>query len=140
MTTIPASRLQQAVYALLKDNKALSARLQGIHDEPPHDGSLPYLSLGDTRLTENSVKDRRGMTISLEVNLWTGGHSQMEVKDLVALADEALTGMVPDVPGFSLLPLMLKGVSFVRQFGENGSLYRGRLAYDAIVFEADWEA
>lgn len=136
MTAIAASQFQQAVFALLQGDAALVARLQGIYDEPPVDAPLPYLSLGETRLSANGVKDRDGTKIQFEVNLWSADRSQMDMKEMTALVASALTGTKPSVPGHELVMLRFENATIVRQFMEGGSLYRGRLSFYAQLFEA----
>lgn len=135
MIAFTASRLQQAVYAALVSDPALVARLEGLYDEPPVGAPLPYLSLGETRVTDSSVKDRDGLAIEFDVNLWTDTASQMDVKDLMAVAREALEAAQLNVPGHDLLEVRLTAANTTRQFSARGSLMRGHLVYRAQLYE-----
>lgn len=136
MTAFAAHQLQQAVFALLAGDASLKARVTGVYDEPPFDARPPYVAFGETQLRDTGVKGRDGATISFDVVVWSAEPSQMEAKELMALADGLLSGADPDVPGYELVDIKLGSASVITQFSEAGSLYRGRLSYSARLFDA----
>lgn len=137
MTGLVTHKLQEAVYAALAADEALSLRLSGVYDQPVTGASYPYLMMGDTNMAQNSVKDIEGVRISFDILLWSDEPSQMEVKELMALADAVLHENDLSVVGADLVQLRLQNAGVMRQFNEQGSLYRGRLSYSATLYNAN---
>ena len=136
MEAFAASKLQEAVYTALETDGALKARVNGIYDEPQPGATLPYVSMGDTRLSNDSLKDISGAKIQFDIVAWSNEASQMEAKELMQLIVSAIGESNPALPGFDLLDIRLQNASIVRQFSELGRLYRGTLSYIASVYEA----
>ncbi len=135
MTALCAHQLQVAVFEALAADTALSARLTGVYDEPPAEARYPFLAFGETNVRENGLKDRDGVTINFDVFLWSAEASQMEVKELMALADKVLHSAGLLVQGHDLITLKMISAGVIRQFNEQGSLYRGRLSYSALLYD-----
>ena len=134
MTAMASHRLQEAVFEVLSKDETLAAQVAGIYDEPPADAPFPYLAMGDTNVTIQDLKDRDGAQITFDVTLWSDEPSQMQVKELMAHTDAALHHTDLPLVGFDLVYLRLVSAGVVRQWNEQGSLYRGRLSYSALVY------
>ncbi len=134
MTAMASHRLQEAVYTALAADDNLSALLRGVYDEPPVGAAYPYAALGDTNISVNDLKDRDGAQVNFEVTVWSNEPSQMQVKELMAEVDRVLHRADIPLVGFDLVYLRLASAGVVRQWNENGSLYRGRLSYSALIY------
>jgi len=135
MTAMACHRLQEAVYTALGADTDLTAVLNGIYDEAPTAAKYPYLAMGDTTVRPSDLKDRDGAQISFDITLWSNEPSQMQVKELMAVADKVLHRADVPIVGHDLVTLRLQSAGVVRQWNEEGSLYRGRLTYSALVYE-----
>lgn len=135
MTSLVAHTLQEVVYAALSSDAKLSQRVGGIYDQPVTEASFPYIAMGDTNITPGLVKDRTGGRITFEIVIWSKEPSQMETKELMAIADNVFAGGELETLAFDLVQIRLQNASVVRQFNEEGSLYRGRMNYTAVVYE-----
>ncbi|MFC3051653.1 DUF3168 domain-containing protein [Kordiimonas pumila] len=134
MTAMACFRLQEAVFAALAAATSLSALVTGVYDEAPTGASYPYAAMGGTNLQPNDLKDRDGASISFDIILWSKEPSQLEVKELMAEVDRVLDKAALGVVGYSLVSLRLQSAAVTRQWNEDGSLYRGRLTYAALVY------
>jgi len=136
MSVGAAVKLQEAVFAALQADTGLGFMLSGIYDEAPAEASYPYLAMGETNLRDGRLKDTSGSTISFDLMVWSAEASQMQVKELMAAVDTSLGGANISLVGYDLITLRLVSASTVRQWSEEGSLYRGRLSYSALVYAA----
>ncbi|MCK0068039.1 DUF3168 domain-containing protein [Kordiimonas laminariae] len=134
MTAMASHRLQEAVFHALKHDETVSAQMCGIYDEPPTGARFPYLVMGDTNIAVQDLKDREGVQITFDVTLWSDEPSQMQVKELMAHTDAVLHEADLALVGFDLVYLRLANGGVIRQWNEQGSLYRGRLSYSALVY------
>ena len=135
MTAMASHKLQEAVFAALSGDEELQVCLNGIYDEAPVAATYPYLTMGETNHQPSDLKDRDGAQISFGLLLWSNEASQMQVKELMAKVDETLSGKALDLVSYDMISLRLQNASVVRQWTEEGSLYRGRLTYSATVYE-----
>lgn len=135
MSGLVAHTLQEVVYAALTSDAMLSQRVDGIYDQPLTGAAFPYIAMGDTNITPGLVKDRAGSRITFEIVVWSNEASQMEAKELMTIVDNVFAGGELETLAFDLVQIRLQNASVVRQFNEEGSLYRGRMSYTAQVYE-----
>jgi hypothetical protein len=78
MTIAASAALRAAVHAALTTDGALIAALGGpkIYDEPPREAAFPYVTLGETRISDLSVDNEPGLEHQLTLHAWSrqGGH------------------------------------------------------------------
>ena len=134
MTAMASHRLQEAVFTALAENTDLQADVSAVYDEAPIDAAYPYIAMGDTNLRPSDLKDRDGAQISFDITIWSNEPSQMQVKELMERVDGVLDKADLSLVGFALVTLRLQNAGVVRQWNEEGSLYRGRLTYNALVY------
>ncbi len=135
MTALVCHKLQEALYAHLKDDSVLMGLLAGIYDEVPTGSALPYLTFGETRADGMALKDRDCSQIAFDIMVWSEDHGQMEVKELMAEVDRAMKSFEPDVLDVSFAGLRFIGSNTIRQITPEHMLYRGRLAYRIRAYE-----
>ena len=80
MPTAAAAALRAAVHDALTADASLTALLGGakIYDEPPRAAAYPYVTLGETRISDYSDGDGPGEELQLTVHAWSrqGGHRE----------------------------------------------------------------
>jgi hypothetical protein len=135
VTALLCDRLQQTVYRRLETEERLATQLAGIYDEVPEGAALPCLTMGETTMEGADLKDIAGTNITFTLFILSDEPGQMQVKELMAAVDECLNRFVPAVPGARAGELMLTNAGVTRQFTENGSRYRGRMAYRVKLYE-----
>jgi hypothetical protein len=133
-TALIAHKVQEAVYAALTTDENLTVALSGIFDQPPTDAAFPYLAMGETNYSPQRTKSVDSGRINFSLIVWSDEQSQMETKELMAQIDTVLQAAELAVIGFDLLELRLQNASVMRQFNEQGSLYKGRLTYAITVY------
>ncbi len=126
--------LQQAIFQRLANDETVSALLTGIHDEVPEGAAPPYLTLGETGMEGADLKDIPATVVTFSLFILSDEPGQMQVKDLMAAVDACLGRFVPEFPGAKCGELTLAGAGVTRQVTENGSRYRGRLAYRVKLY------
>jgi hypothetical protein len=98
MTIAASAALRAAVHDALAADAALSSLLGGakIYDETPRSAAFPYVTLGETRISDFSAGDERGEEHQLTLHAWSrqGGHKEAHLIAgalLEALDDASLT-------------------------------------------------
>ena len=80
MPTAAAAALRAAVHDALTADAALAALLGGpkIYDEPPRAAEFPYVTLGETRISDYSTGEAPSEEHQLTLHAWSrqGGHAQ----------------------------------------------------------------
>jgi hypothetical protein len=97
--TLPASAaLRAAVRDALIDDAPLTGLLGGakIYDEPPRGAAFPYVTLGESRIADDSTGTEDGLEHQMVLHAWSrqGGHKQAHLIAgalLQALDDAPLT-------------------------------------------------
>ena len=96
--TSASAVLRAAIYDALSSDGALSALLGGpkIYDEPPREAAFPYVTLGETRVTDFSTGSEPGQEHQITLHAWSrqGGHREAHLISgalLQALDDAPLT-------------------------------------------------
>ena len=78
-----SAALRAAIHDALVANTELAAALGGakVYDEPPRHAALPYVTLGDARVTDASVDDGPTQEHQLTLHAWSqqGGHKEAHV-------------------------------------------------------------
>ena len=136
MTAIVSHRLQEAVFALLNQNQALSLKLTGVHDQAPAEAKYPYISFGETSFETADLKDRAGVSVTFTVSVWSVETSQMQVKELMADVDAGLNGAEIDLVGFDYGVIELTSGAVQRQFDEAITRYEGKLTYSCTFYQS----
>ena len=97
MLTAASAALRTAVHGALSTDAALISVLGGpkIYDEPPPGVAFPYVTLGETRVTDFSTGSEASAEHQLTLHAWSrqGGHREAHViagAVLHALDDAAL--------------------------------------------------
>ncbi|WP_322516457.1 DUF3168 domain-containing protein [Rhodopseudomonas palustris] len=82
MPTAPVA-LRAAIHQALSSNSGLLAALGGarVYDEPPRDAALPYVTLGEARISDASADDSPMQEHQLTLHAWSrqGGHREAHV-------------------------------------------------------------
>ncbi len=82
MPTAPAA-LRAAIYQALVADPGLHAALGGarVYDEPPPGAALPYVTLGEARISDVSADDAPLQEHQLTLHAWSrqGGHKEAHV-------------------------------------------------------------
>src|SRR3569623_1224729 len=80
MPTAASAALRAAVHDALAADSALAALLGGakVYDEPPRAAAFPYVTLGETRITDWSPGSDTSEEHQLTLHAWSrqGGHAQ----------------------------------------------------------------
>jgi hypothetical protein len=80
MPTAASAALRAAVHDALKNNAALNTLLGGskVYDEPPRGAAFPYVTLGETRISNFSSGDQFAEEHQLTLHAWSrqGGHRE----------------------------------------------------------------
>jgi len=98
MPTAASAALRAAVHDALVADGALTSLLGGpkIYDEPPRAAAFPYVTLGETRVTDYSTGTEQAEEHQLMLHAWSrqGGHKEAHLIAgalLQALDDAPLT-------------------------------------------------
>ena len=94
MSYAMSAALQEAVFASLSGNTALTALVGGIYDSPPPgDGTPPsgtYITLGDEVAKDRSSASHKGCTLDFEINIHSDFAGYSAAKEVAGLVVDAL--------------------------------------------------
>jgi hypothetical protein len=102
MPTAASAALRAAVHDALKNNAALNTLLGGskVYDEPPRGAAFPYVTLGETRISNFSSGDQFAEEHQLTLHAWSrqGGHREAHLitGTLLQVLDDAPLDL-PDI-------------------------------------------
>ncbi len=129
--------LRAAVHAALSSDAALGAALGGakVYDEVPRNAAFPYVTLGETRLTDASGDDAPAQEHQLTLHAWSrqGGHREAHVIAgtlLQALDDAPLT-----IAGHRLVNLRFAIADIRRE--SDGRTYHAVVRFRAVTEPQD---
>jgi hypothetical protein len=98
MPTAASTALRAAIHDALAANSALTTLLGGpkIYDEPPRSAAFPYVTLGETRVSDFSADGEAAQEHQLMLHAWSRQGGQREAHMIAgallqALDDAALT-------------------------------------------------
>ncbi|HVV63287.1 MAG TPA: DUF3168 domain-containing protein [Pseudolabrys sp.] len=98
MPTAASAALRAAVHDALIADASLTSLLGGakVYDQPPRDPAFPYVTLGETRISDYSAGDEPSEEHQLVLHAWSrqGGHKEAHMIAgalLSALDDAPLT-------------------------------------------------
>ncbi len=125
MSVLRSLALQEAIYAALSGDAALSALVGGrINDEPVHldapsTDSGPYVTLGDERVRRWNAQGLRGAIHEAEVSVHavTGGFS--DVKEIAGEVERVLSAADLTLPEGRVVTASLRGAR-ARRIAEGG--------------------
>ena len=122
--------LQKAIYERLAGDSALAA-LVGIriHDNPPGDAALPYLTLGEneTRAWPGGREHR------LSFHVFSRGGGRAEAKSIMAAVEAALHDAALTLEGHALVNLRFLDAATRRE--ADGTTWRGTIRFRAVTEE-----
>jgi len=133
MPTAASAALRAAVHDALIADASLTSLLGGpkIYDEPPRAAAFPYVTLGETRISDYSAGDEAGEEHQLVLHAWSrqGGHKEAHVITgalLQALDDAPLS---PD--GHRLVNLRFSIADIRRE--SDGRTYHALVRFRAVT-------
>ena len=97
--------LQKAVFDALSANTDLTAVVSGIYDHVPADTAFPYVTLGETTVSDWSSKSFDGQEHLLTLHVWSRAKGRKEAKEIMALVYDTLHDAALAVEGQELVNL-----------------------------------
>ena len=140
MPTAASAALRAAIYEALIADSALTALLGGpnVYDEPPRLASFPYVTLGETRVSDFSAGGESSLEHQLTLHAWSrqGGHREAHLITgalLQALDDAPLT-----LAGHHLVNLRFSLADVRRE--SDGRTYHAIVRFRAMTDKLLWTA
>jgi hypothetical protein len=97
--------LQKAVFEALTANADLMSAISGVYDHVPSDTAFPYVTIGETTVTDWSSKTFDGQVHNLTLHVWSRERGRKEIKEILALTYDTLNGAALSVDGQQLVDL-----------------------------------
>jgi hypothetical protein len=120
MTVLRALALQEAIFAALSGDAALSALVDGrINDEPVHlddptSGSGPYVTLGDEKVRRWNAQGLTGAIHEAEVSIHAASGGFADVKRIAAEVERVLGQTPLTLAAGRVVTTSLRGARAVR--------------------------
>ncbi len=125
----PADKLKEKIFDVLSSDETIRSKLPKMYLEGPQTTIFPYLVMGDC----NNTEEENSIRIKLDIHVWSDKPNQLEVKDIIEAVDYTVNTMDLGDISENIIFLRLNSAGIVRQWNEQGSLYRGRLSYAVLI-------
>lgn len=124
--------LQKALYAALAGDAALAALVGArIYDDPPGEGALPYVQIGDGGETDWSTASEAGSEHQLAIHVWSRAGGRMEARAVLSAVHDALHEAALDLDGNRLVNLRFVLAQVWRE--DDGETYHGMARFRAVT-------
>lgn len=124
--------LQKAVYAALAADAALAALVATrIHDNPPDDVALPYLTLGESEMRDWSAGEGAGAEHRLAFRAFTRGGGRTQAKAILGAVRAVLHDAALTIEGHALVNLRFLDADTRRE--ADGTTWRGTIRFRAVT-------
>ena len=125
--------LQQAIYAALASNGALTALLGGpnIFDDVPQRADFPYLTFGRSSIRDWSTGTEEGSEHLLTLHVWSREAGRRQVRQIMSLLRATLHDQPLALTGHHLVNLRHELSEARRE--PDGDTYRGIVRFRAVT-------
>lgn len=124
--------LQKAIYAQLSaDTGVASAVATRIYDNAPGDVTFPYLTLGETLVSDWSTDDQAGAEHILSIYVFSRGGGRAEAKLAMGAVHAALQDAAMTLEGHRLINLRFRDADTRRE--ADGATWRGTIRFRAVT-------
>jgi Protein of unknown function (DUF3168) len=106
--------VQRAAFEALGAHPVLADRLSGVYDSPPPRAPYPYIAFGDGGVADWSTKTAGGREIRLAINVWDDGEETDRLMILMGHAEDAISAMARDLPGWRVASIVFLRSLIVR--------------------------
>jgi hypothetical protein len=131
MTGFSHLPLQKAIYQRLIADTALMALIVGVYDRPSHNTNFPYVTLGESSISDWSTKTTTGLDQKVILHVWSreGGRTQ------AATIMERIFALLHEV-NFSVVGQTLVLIRFLSSsilLEDDGGTYQGVMRFHALL-------
>jgi Protein of unknown function (DUF3168) len=98
--------VQRAAFAALDAHPVLATQLSGVYDGPPPRAPYPYIAFTDGGVADWSTKTAHGREIRLALNVWDDGEEADRLMVLMGHAEDAISAMARDLPGWRVASIV----------------------------------
>ena len=123
---------QKAVYEKLTGDTALMAMISGVYDHVPERSEFPYVTMGDIRANDNSVKATQGYQLDLNINVYSRGKGRKEILEIMSKVQELLVNENLAVVGGN--HINTRFLSQGTALAKDGVTYQGKLFLRFVVY------
>lgn len=127
----PLLPLQAWLYETLSDGSpAIGAP---VYDQVPRDAGFPRVTFGPGQSLPGEDDGQCGATFELfqQLDVWSSAVGTVEVKEIAGRARDLIHGAAPDLAGFTVVLLEVRGISYSRD--PDGLTSRARLDLRALI-------
>lgn len=131
MTVFGQYAVQKAIHQILSADATLMALIDGVHDFVPADTQYPYVTLGNSRLQDNSTVGMQGFRLTLTVHIYSRARGRKEVTDIMARLYELLHDSAPAADGHSITNIRFVTSSI--RLEKDGLTLHGAMQLDVLA-------
>lgn len=125
---------QQSVYALLNGDSALLALVQGVYDRPPQGSAFPYITIGESGISDWSTKTSTGTQHMLQLHVWSRNGGRKEAAIIMERLHTLLHLGTMSITGQTLVQIRFVSSDIVLE--DDGSTYQGTIRFKALLESA----
>ena len=131
--TAPAAELQQAIFASLAADTALTAALGAsrIFDHAPANVAFPYITFGRTSLYDWSTGTESGTEQLFTLHIWSKAKGKKETLEIMAIVEARLATAAPELDGHKLVNLRPEFSE--ARYDDDQTVHHGLLRYRAVT-------
>jgi len=123
--------LQKAVYQRFSGDSALMALVTGVFDRPPQGQDYPYVTIGDSTISDWSTKTSNGTEQQIAVHIWSRDGGRKKSEDIAKIIHGLLHGGNMSVEEQTLV--LLRFISSAIVLENDGYTYHAILRFKALL-------
>lgn len=123
--------IQQALHGILSSDTELAGMVTGIFDFVPAKTDYPYVTLGDSRATDQSTQNQRFTQLSLTLQIYSRARGRKEADQIMQRIHTLLDGAALVAEDFQIVDLRYtqSQIDLLR----DGLTYLGKIQFNAFV-------
>lgn len=131
MTVFGQYAVQKAVHQVLSGDATLMALIDGVYDFVPAETQYPYVTLGESRMQDNSAVGVQGFRQTLAVHIYSRARGRKEVTGIMARMYELLHESAPAADGHSITNIRFMTSSI--RLEKDGLTLHGMMQLDVLA-------
>ena len=134
MTNFSYYTLQQSVYQLLSGDSTLLSMVSAVYDRPPQGSAYPYVTIGESTISDWSTKTTTGTEQILTLHVWSRNGCRKEAALIMERVYNLLHQASMSVTGQTLVQIRFVSGDILLE--NDGYTYQGIIRFRAFLESA----
>ena len=123
--------LQKAIYQTLSGDSTLLAMVNAVYDRPPQGSPYPYITIGESTVSDWSSKTTAGTEEIVKLHIWSRNGGRKETASIMERVYQLLHQASLTVTGQTLI--LIRFMSSDITLENDGFTYQGIIQFKALL-------